>query len=277
MSSLHELSVAYDRYILSENELVYPVLSRRAGGISLGINTFPDKQCNFSCIYCDVDRLGPKNNLSFDLETAISQLRPVLLGILLGHIFAGEGSIKAITLSGEGEPTLLPNFDQVISRIEEVKREFGLNKTKIVVISNATGLHRPEVMRGLAEMYSNDGELWAKLDAGTQEFFDKIAKTKIPLSLVLKNIVKTASLWPIKIQTCFMNISGIPPTVAQVEAYCDRVREICESGGKIKAIQLYNVLRPPAEPTVTPLTEEQLVYYGQLIQQNTGVAVEVYK
>lgn len=257
--------------------MVYPVLSRRAGGISLGINTFPNRQCNFSCIYCDVDRTGPKSNQSFNLETAISQLRPVLLGILSGNIFAGEGPIKAITLSGEGEPTLLPNFDQVISRIEKVKREFDLNETKIVVISNATGLHRPEVMRGLAEMYSNDGELWAKLDAGTQEFFNQIAKTNIPLSLVLENIVNTASLWPIKIQTCFMNISGIPPTIAQIEAYCDRVREICESGGKIKAIQLYNVLRPPAEPTVTPLTEEQLVYYGQLIHQRTGVAVEIYK
>jgi len=264
-------------YELSENELVYPVFSRRAGGVSLGIDTSPGRQCNFSCIYCEIDRQGPENNRPFDLKEATAQLRLVLLGFLVGHVFSDEESLKAITLSGGGEPTLLPDFDQVISKIEEVKKEFGLSKTKTVVISNATGLHRPEVRRGLAEMYSSGGELWAKLDAGTQEFFDRITKTEIPFSLILENIASTASSWPIKIQTCFMNISGIPPTIAQVEAYSDRIKEILKSGGKIKAIQLYSVSRPPAKPTVTPLTGEELDYYGRLIRQSTKIPVEVYK
>lgn len=200
----------HDRSFYGGDSLIYPVLSRRVNGLSVGINTSPSKICNFGCIYCEVDRTVEGGIMKFDADLVDTQLRKVLTDIKGGSF--GDQPIKAITLSGDGEPSSLLNFEEVVKRVIATRDEFGLADAKLVVISNASGLHRETVKKGLRFMDEHNGELWAKLDAGTEDYFKRIANTRFPFDKILANILATSQERPIKIQTCFMNVRDeMPP------------------------------------------------------------------
>ena len=268
-------TILHDRNFYGEGSLIYLVRSRRTQGFSVGINTSPSRICNFGCIYCEVDRTIKGGLFKFKIDVADSQLRKVLTGIQEGSF--GDGKIKAITLSGDGEPTSLSNFEEVARRIIEIRDGFGLTDAKLVVISNATGLHRETVKKGLRLIDANNGELWAKLDAGTVDYFKLIAQTRIPFDKILSNILNTSIERFIKIQTCFVNVDDEIPREDEINAYSDRVNHILANGGQISAIQLYTVSRPPAESYVTALADDQMDKIAQRLRENIAVSIEVHK
>ena len=98
-------TTTHDRNYYGEDSLIYPVLSRRVQGISVGINTSPSKLCNFGCIYCEVNRAAGGGILKFNLDVVDLQLRKVLANVQDGKL--DNESIKAVALSGDGEPTSL--------------------------------------------------------------------------------------------------------------------------------------------------------------------------
>ncbi|HCS79493.1 TPA: radical SAM protein [Patescibacteria group bacterium] len=265
----------HDRSFYGTDRLIYPVLSRRVNGLSVGINTSPSKICNFGCIYCEVDRTVEGGIMKFNADLADTQLRKVLTDIKGGSF--GDQPIKAITLSGDGEPSALLNFEEVVRKVIATRDEFGLSDAKLVIISNASGLHRETVKRGLRLMDANNGELWVKLDAGTEDYYKRIAQTKIPFAKILTNILDTARERPLKIQTLFMNVHGEMPGEVELRAYSDRVNYILENGGQISAIQLYTVSRPPAESYVTALADTQMDQVAQVLEGSITVPIEVYK
>ena len=159
------------------NCYVYPVLSRRAGGISIGVNLNLDRACNFRCIYCQVDRSGPAEADFVDLDRLAGELDRMVELVASGRIYEGpqfRGTprplrrLNDIALSGDGEPTAYANFDRVVDVCAEVRRRHGLHDVKLVLITNASLLHLPRVRRALATLDANGGEIWAKLDAGTR-------------------------------------------------------------------------------------------------------------
>ena len=209
----------HDRESWGHQSLVYPVFSRRENGISIGINTAPDKSCNFRCVYCEVD-INKEKTLVFDLDEVELQLRNVLSSVVSEKLFddlvfrdVPEPSrrVKMITLSGE--PTSLINFDEVVSKIIELKLELGLNDTKITVITNATGLHRDSVRKGIEIMKEHNGELWVKLDAGTEDYYKSISRSRVRFEKILENIHEVAKSLPIIVQTCVMQLNGISPQI----------------------------------------------------------------
>ena len=105
-----------------ENRYVYPVLSRRAGGISVGVNLNLDKVCNFDCVYCQVNRSEPGEKEFLDLDRLVAELDATLGLATSGRIYddaafcrtpAELRRINDIALSGDGEPTTYRNFDEV--------------------------------------------------------------------------------------------------------------------------------------------------------------------
>src|SRR2546425_9510251 len=130
--------------------------------------------------------------------------------------------LNDIALSGDAEPTTLKNFSEVVTMIARVKPK----SAKIVLITDAGGLDRPEVRRGLEIMDANNGEVWAKLDAGTEEYFKLINRTKIPFARILKNISEAAKTRPVIIQSLFLKIRRVGPSDDEITAYCHRLREI---------------------------------------------------
>ncbi|MEX0791938.1 MAG: radical SAM protein, partial [Pirellulaceae bacterium] len=70
---LHPLHTQHERGF-EANKFVYPVLSRRSKGISLGVNLNPDKRCNFDCIYCQVDRRSESETRFVETERYFAEL-----------------------------------------------------------------------------------------------------------------------------------------------------------------------------------------------------------
>jgi len=144
-----------------------------------------------------------------------------------------------------------------------------------VLITNASMFHRPAVQRGLAILDKNNGEIWAKLEAGTDEYFQLVERTKIPFRQVLDNITASARIRPLVIQSLFMKIDGAAPPESEIAAFCERLNEILAAGGRLSLVQVYTVARPPAESYVTPLTEAELETIAAQVR-SLGIAAEIY-
>jgi wyosine [tRNA(Phe)-imidazoG37] synthetase (radical SAM superfamily) len=267
------------------NRFVYPVLSRRSGGISIGVNLNPDKVCNFDCIYCQVDRRSESETQFVETEQLLRELDDTLDLVVSGDIYQTEKftqtppalrRLNDIAFSGDGEPTTYRNFDELIAACAEVKRRHGLDDVKMVLITNASMFHRPHVQRGLAILDANNGEIWAKLDAGTDEYYKLIDRTTIPFRQILDNITAAAKVRPIVIQSLFMRVNGAGPSASECEAFCDRLGEITKAGGQIKLVQVYTIARRPAESYVSPLSDAEVDAIVELVRTRTGLAAEPF-
>jgi wyosine [tRNA(Phe)-imidazoG37] synthetase (radical SAM superfamily) len=300
----HQLHARHERRF-DANRFVYPVLSRRSRGISIGVNLNPDKACNFDCIYCQVDRRVRSETRFVEMDALLGELADMLDFVTSGDIFATDKfrdvpaalrRLNDIAFSGDGEPTTYRNFDEIIERCAEVKRRFeGPNAAsdarspqlppsafplppsiKLVLITNASMFHRPHVERGLALLDANHGEIWAKLEAGTEEYFQLVDRTTIPFRRVLDNIAAAARVRPLVIQSLFMRVAGEPPPAAELSAFCDRLNEIVAAGGRLSLVQVYTVARRPAESYVAPLADAEVDAIAELVKMRTGLAAEAF-
>lgn len=307
------------------NRYVYPVLSRRAGGLSIGVNLSPDARCNFDCVYCQVVRPRPSFDAAAATGAADPAFRPSVaraaggpagalpdaaapqpdeprgetidLGVLRKELDemlarAAAGTIfdepplssaprefrrlSDIALSGDGEPTLSPSFPEAVEVCVELRRRHALSAVKIVLITNASLLDRPRVAAALEVLDRNGGEIWAKLDAGTEAYYRRIARTNVPWTRILENIRQAARVRPIVVQTLFARVAGEPPTEEEVEAYSQRLRETIAGGGRIKLVQIHTVARPPAEAWVEPLSAAELEAIARRVRAATGCDVATF-
>jgi len=282
-----KLTIAHQLHPRSYRDFlyVYPVISRRSHGLSVGINLNPDKACNFHCVYCQVDRVTPPKVAMLVLSTLERELRQMIALVESGAL-AGEypfntamdlaTRINDIALSGDGEPTTARQFLQVVETVVRIKREARLTDTKVVLITDGAGLDRRDVQAGLKLLDENHGEVWAKLDAGTESYYRQVNRSSVFFSRILKNLALTASLRPIVIQSLMMRLHGEPPPAGEIEAYCDRLNDILRGGGRIHRVQLYTIARKPLEDWVEPLGDDELDVIGGLIQQRTGLPVEKF-
>jgi wyosine [tRNA(Phe)-imidazoG37] synthetase (radical SAM superfamily) len=267
-----------------ENKFVYPVLSRRSRGISVGVNLNPDKVCNFDCIYCQVDRRSEAETKFVETEQLLAEIDHMLELVAGGALFDDEPfrdvppelrRLNDIAFSGDGEPTTYRNFDEIIGAVAGLKAQHELPEVKMVLITNASMFHRPAVEQGLAILDQNNGEVWAKLEAGTDEYYQLVERTKVPFQRVLSNITAAARIRPLVIQSLFMRIAGAAPPAAEIDAFCERLGEIVAAGGRLKLVQVYTVARPPAESFVTALTAGELELIAGQVRAR-GIAADVY-
>ncbi|OGW54231.1 MAG: hypothetical protein A2Y48_02050 [Nitrospirae bacterium RIFCSPLOW2_12_42_9] len=269
-----------------ENRYVYPVLSRRSKGISVGINLNPDKVCNFNCIYCQVDRNGSAPGISVDISQICRELAETLEMIKTGEIFLIPPfdkvppelrHISDIAISGDGEPTMFPGFYEVVKEVLKIKEEWEeRGHFPLVLITNSTGLNRPKVQDAIDLIYKNNGEVWLKLDAGSEDFHKKVSGSDIPLKVIIQNIKSVAIRHPVVIQSCFFRIDNSPFPISEIEDYCLLLKEIVESGGKIRLIQIYTVARPPREDYVSPLSQNELNFIADKVHELTNIPTEIY-
>jgi wyosine [tRNA(Phe)-imidazoG37] synthetase (radical SAM superfamily) len=257
------------------------VLSRRSGGLSIGVNLNPDKVCNFDCIYCQVDRVSGSETRFVEMEGLLAELDTMLALAASGEIFSTPKfretppalrRVNDIAFSGDGEPTTYRNFAEIIAACAELKNRRGLSDVKMVLITNASMFHRPHVREGLAILDRNQGEIWAKLDAGTEEYYQLVERTSIPFRRILDNIADAARVRPLVIQALFMRIHGESPSAEEQSAFCDRLNEMTAAGGQFKLVQIYTIARRPAESFVSPLTDSEVDALVDLVRRKTNLA-----
>ena len=198
--SLDRLHTQHERHF-EANRFVYPVLSRRSGGISLGINLNPDKVCNFDCVYCQVNRVSQAETRFVEIPQLLDELAHTLDLVTSGALFSlgkfrdTPGDLQHLTdvaFSGDGEPTTHRNFDEVVAACTAVKRSKHLDHVPVVLITNASMFHRDHVQRALKILDANHGEIWAKLDAGTEEYYNQINRAPFRFEGILQNITEAA-------------------------------------------------------------------------------------
>ena len=265
---------------------VYPVISRRSQGLSIGINLNPDAACNFDCIYCCADRSRARPVV----RSSAAHLLSVLDGELRDLVERREAlfdepefrqippeyrRLNDIAFSGDGEPTAAPVFPRAVRSAVAVRQEHKLHAAKIVLITNACYLTRPKVAAALALLDDHHGEIWAKLDAGTEEYYRLVNRPNFPLQHVLDNILAAARVRPIVLQSLFMRVQGAPPSATEIAAYAERVRWLLAQGAKISLVQVYTVARRTATPLPAPLTADELEQIADAVRP-LGLPVAVF-
>jgi wyosine [tRNA(Phe)-imidazoG37] synthetase (radical SAM superfamily) len=263
----------------------YPVVSRRSRGLSLGLNVNPDKVCNFDCPYCQVDRTKPPRDKQVDYDVMIGEIDALMGMAVSGEIWQHPRfsdtppklrRINDIAFAGEGEPTTFSRLGEAIRDARLVLKKHRLSQTRIIVLTNALLLHKPEVMAALHELESGPYEIWAKLDGGTQEYFDYIAGRKVSLKRVVENITACARELEVTIQCLLPTRDGKDPGNAEALAIADRINEIRRGGGNLRLVQVYTTARRPAEDSIGMIEDARLDELAGLIAGKIDVPVEVY-
>lgn len=239
---------------------VYPVVSRRAGGVSVGVNLNPNNACNWACVYCQVPDLTRGTAPDIDLAQLEAELRTQLGDILHGDFMQtrvpeGARRLNDIALSGNGEPTSAKLFPQIIELIGRVMADFGLvGKIKLVLITNGSLADRPRVQDGLRKMAALNGEVWFKFDSATASGMRTVNQTRISPDKQFERLAVAARLCPTWLQTCVFALDGAPPSDAEQAAYLAAIERIRQQQIPVQGVLLYGLARPSMQPQAKRLS-----------------------
>jgi len=227
---------------------IYPVVSRRAGGVSVGVNLNTNNACNWHCAYCQVPDLVRGVAPEIDLELLRAELTAMLDDIVHGPFMSqcvpkACRSLCDIAISGNGEPTSSAAFDQVVTVLVDVMQQFGLS-VPLRLITNGSYVHKPHVQKGLAYMAKHHGEIWIKVDSVTDAGIQRINGVKLDAERLYRQIVAAAGTCTTWIQTCMAAWDGQPPTEHELTAYIGFLKILKRDGVPIQGILLYGLARP---------------------------------
>jgi wyosine [tRNA(Phe)-imidazoG37] synthetase (radical SAM superfamily) len=282
-----EMALGCPRFYLGASRLVYAVLSSRARGLSLGVNLNPDQYCNFDCCYCEVSRqaarkaAGPAavnaQAVAAELTEALSEVND---GVLLRHApFAALSKenlrLAHVAISGDGEPTLCPNFSEAVECIVHLRAAGIAPYFKMVLLTNGTAFEQPGVRAGL-RLFTRSDEIWVKLDAGTQAGLERINRTAVPFERILRNITELGRVRPIVIQSMFVEVDGVLPERSELLEYSRRLLQLKQSGVQISVVQVYSATRPHHTKMCRHLSLRVLSDVAAAVHQMTGLRVEVF-
>ncbi len=217
-------------------------------GDSLGINLLPEKGkiCSFDCIYCECGwnkdgrndtRLPSAEKVRNDLETKLKQCQ------------ANQINIDSITFSGDGEPTLNPEFPQIIDDTIRLRNQYYPN-SKITVLSNATRVHLPEVFNALRKVDNPT----MKIDAPTNDLVEKINHPAPGYDI--NKVVEALKQFngDFILQTMFLKSKDFDSSSPEVlNGWMDIVRLL-----KPREVMVYTIDRPTPEEGLQKFTVEEM-------------------
>lgn len=250
--------------MLREETVFGPIKSRRLGS-SLGINLLPvnGKLCNFDCIYCECgwNADGRADNR---IPTA-AQVRSALEDKLAECMLAGT-PIDSITFSGDGEPTLNPDFPKIIEDTVAL-RDIYYPEAKVSVLSNATMIGRKEIVEALKKV---DNPI-LKIDAPTTGLASRINRPYSGYSV--DSVVKALKAFDgnFILQTMFLRSDDFDSSSPEVlDAWMDIVREL-----RPRQIMVYTIDRPTPQSNLQKFTAEQMRSLVQpLVQEGFDIQIK---
>ncbi len=239
---------------------VYPVVSRRAGGVSVGINLNPNNACNFRCVYCQVPGLVAGTAPQIDVDLLGRELGRLLDDLCTGdfmerHVPEGARQLRDIALSGNGEPTSSEQIGDVIAVIgrEMTARKLG-GEIPVVLISNGSLMLKPYVATALEALTGLGGEVWFKMDSVTAEGITRINGSAIGPDGQLARLIRATELCRTYLQTCLFAWNGAAPSEAELTAYLQRIRVLVEREIPIEGVLLYGLARTSRQPEADRLS-----------------------
>ncbi|KPC52920.1 radical SAM protein [Amantichitinum ursilacus] len=239
---------------------VYPVISRRAGGVSIGINLNPNNACNWACVYCQVPDLQRGGPPPINLAQLEDELRAMLTQIVHGDFMQtrvpeNARRINDVAFSGNGEPTMSPEFGAALVVVERQLASFGLlGQIKLVVISNGSQMYKPEVLQVVEHIGRINGELWFKIDRAPQDGFSAVNQVQLKRDAVARHLVAASARCATWIQTCMFAVDGQLPDEAELAAYVQFVGQLKQQAPGLHGVLLYGLARPSLQPMAPRLS-----------------------
>ncbi len=287
VSSSRPLTIRNHDRDLAGLTYVYAVLSRRAGGVSVGVNLNPNNACNWHCAYCQVPGLVRGKAPDIDLDLLERELRGFLADLVHGdwmqRFVPAEGRvISDIAFSGNGEPTSAAVFPEAVELVLRLRGEFGLDGTgrdsvavPLRLITNGSLMAQARVQQGVRRLGEGGGEVWFKVDAGEPAAIERINGVKLAPEAIARNLACCASLCPTWVQTCMFRWDGEVPSAAEIDAYVD---VLVQAGvERLQGVLLYGIARPsmqPEAPRLAPLSSDELEAIAERIREK-GLTVRV--
>ena len=258
-----------DQTVLFHSTIFGPIHSRRLG-VSLGVNLMPDdgKVCSFDCLYCEA---------GFNAQGAGTTGLPLReqvrsrLEAKLSRMHADGATLDVITFSGNGEPTLHPDFPHVIEDTLALRDKY-YPEAKVSVLTNSTMIFKPEVAEALKKADNNI----LKLDSAVEETMRLIDRPNSP-GFTVEKVVEGLRQFEGSgiIQTMMLRGThdGTPidnTTDTEIEALIAAYKRI-----KPREVMLYSLDRSTPEEKLVKVEKEELAGIGRRIEEATGIPVQV--
>ena len=260
---------------------VYPVVSRRAGGVSLGINLNPNNACNWRCVYCQVPQLQRGSAPDTQVDQLEYELDVMLRDIVQGDFMQravpeGARRFNDIAFSGNGEPTTSAQFLQCIEVVERAVERFSLRgQIKTVLITNGSQMDKSHVQAGLQKMAAMNGEVWFKIDRAPQDGFEFVNQIKLNREQVARRLATAAALCPTWVQTCMFAVDGVLPDAAELDAYITFLAEQIAQGVVLQGVLLYGLARPSLQIEAPRLAAASAEWMQQLVVRIEALGLPV--
>jgi len=257
-----KLSITDHRRDIFKKKYVYPVVSRRAKGLSLGINLNTNNACNWQCIYCEVPNLTRGKPEAIDLELLENELNFWLKEILEGDFLSKHTEpgtmLRDIAFSGNGEPSACQELGVVIDRVLNQLELNHLNEKIIIrLITNGTHLSENYVQTAWKKIHGKK-EIWFKIDSGDLEKIKIINQINLTQNQIKKNLESAIQISPTLIQTCLIKMNGELPSDDEIQKYIDLIKP---HEKKLQGIHLYSMARPSEQKIdlkIERLTEAEI-------------------
>lgn len=261
--------MAKDQKVLFHSTIFGPIHSRRLG-VSLGINLSPDdgKVCSFDCIYCEAGYnaqgtgttgLPLREKVRESLRTKLSAMSE-----------AGD-PLDVITFSGNGEPTLNPDFPAIIDDVLALRDEF-YPSAKVSVLTNSTRIFTPAVAAALKKVDNNILKLDSAIEP-TMRLIDQPASREFTVERVVDSLKQFRGTGIIQTMMLRGEHDGkhVDNTTPQeVEALIEAYKSI-----EPREIMLYSLDRSTPEERLVKVDKAELEVIGKHIEESTGIPVQV--
>ena len=252
----------HDRNIF-QGKYIYPVVSRRAGGLSLGINLNTNSACNWQCIYCEVPNLVRGKPEAINLQELESELDYWLDQItnksFLNQYTKIQTEFKDIAFSGNGEPTASKQFKDVVSILIKKVAEYKLDQKIIIrLITNGSYMSNLVIQESLSLIRNINREIWFKIDGVNKDDIRTVNQVNLSLVTIKKNLEAALNNSPTVTQTCLFKLNEKLPSSESLGEYINFLKPY---ENKIKGIHLYSLARLSEQPSknkLTRLTESEL-------------------
>lgn len=258
---------------------IYPVISRRAGGVSVGINLNVNNACNWRCIYCNVPNLTRGSPPPIELSVLENELRGFLDDLLHGdfmqrHVNEADRQLQDIAFSGNGEPTSAKEFPEVLVLVEQVLRDFDLlGKIKVRLITNGSLMDKPSVLESMKHLAKLNGEVWFKVDGGSKAAIARVNDVNLNPESHLQRLRQCAMVCPTFVQTCMFGLDGSPPTEADISDYLTLVQQAKDV---IKGVHLYGLARRSEQVEVEHLSRLPAEWLEAIAQRIRAYGITVH-
>lgn len=283
---MSRLSVKNHDRDIAGYQYIYPVISRRSGGLSIGINFNTNNACNWRCVYCQVPDLsiGAAPELDFDLLAA--ELTEFLQDVLSGTFYdrfklePEMRVIKDIAISGNGEPTSVHEFTKAIAIITRVVEQANIPEPfQYVLITNGSLIHKTEVQEGLRLFHQYHGQVWYKLDSATDLGREEVNHAGLSQQKQLDNLIGSATLCSTWIQSCVLAFadntgqSGLVE-VKEQQAYLALLEKVMQQVS-LQGVMLYSLARPSLQPEASIISNASIEQINDLSEQIRSLGLEV--